>query len=157
MGLVLDAAMRNIEAGGGGPFAAAVFEMDTGKLVSLGVNLVTSQGLSMLHAEMVAISLAQRKLGQYDLAEADPGGLELISSAEPCAMCLGAIPWSGVKRVVSGAADAAVRAIGFDEGNKAADWIAGLKRRGIEVWPRISESRADAVLQAFRDKGGRLY
>ena len=71
MGFVIEASRLNIEHQTGGPFGAAIFESDTGKLVSLGVNLVTSQGSSILHAEMVAIALAQLKLGTYDLGRAD--------------------------------------------------------------------------------------
>ena len=69
MSLVIEAAQRNISEGTGGPFAAAVFEMDSGKLISLGMNLVLSEGLSILHAEMVAFALAQKKVGSYDLED----------------------------------------------------------------------------------------
>jgi tRNA(Arg) A34 adenosine deaminase TadA len=84
MDFVISAARKNVEVGCGGPFAAAVFESETGKLISLGVNLVTTQGLSILHAEIVALAVAQRKLGTYDLAVPRH---ELVTSAEPCAMC----------------------------------------------------------------------
>ena len=48
MAFVIEASRRNIEKKTGGPFAAAVFEKDSGKLISLGVNLVPSQRLSVL-------------------------------------------------------------------------------------------------------------
>jgi len=67
MSFVIEAAQLNISKSTGGPFAAAVFETESGKLVSLGVNLVTSEGLSILHAEIVAFALAQKKIGSYDL------------------------------------------------------------------------------------------
>ena len=42
MTLVIEAARCNVAEGTGGPFAAAVFEMESGRLVSLGLNLVTT-------------------------------------------------------------------------------------------------------------------
>jgi len=131
--------------------------MDTGKLVSLGVNLVTSQGLSLLHAEMVAFALAQRKLGTYDLGRQGLPRHELVASTEPCAMCIGAISWSGVRKVVCAAEDADARAIGFDEGPKMADWQDALKRRGIAVESGVQRADAAAVLAWYAQSGGRIY
>ena len=69
MDFVISASRHNVREGTGGPFAAAIFAIETGELVSLGVNLVMTQGMSFLHAEIVALALAQRKLGCYDLGE----------------------------------------------------------------------------------------
>lgn len=52
--LVIRLAQQNIDNQTGGPFAAAVFEKTTGKLVSIGVNRVTTLNCSSLHAEIVA-------------------------------------------------------------------------------------------------------
>ncbi len=157
MGLVIAASRKNVEEQTGGPFAAAIFQMDTGKLVSLGVNLVTSQGLSLLHAEMVAFALAQRKLGTYDLGRLGLPRHELVASTEPCAMCIGAISWSGVRRVVCAADDADARAIGFDEGPKMPGWQDALNSRGIEVVSGRSREEAAAVLAWYAKSGGRIY
>lgn len=157
MAFVIGAARRNVEKGTGGPFGAGVFEVESGRLMALGVNLVTAVGLSMLHAEMVAISLAQRRLGVYDLGAPGLPALELVSSAEPCAMCCGAIPWSGVGRLVYAAREADVRGIGFDEGDKAPDWRQSLGRRGIEVIPEVMRTEATDVLAAYAAVGGGIY
>src|SRR5687767_7097313 len=74
MSFVIEASRRNVDEGTGGPFAAAVFEMHSGKLIALGVNGVVAQGMSILHAEMTALAAAQRKLATYDLSS--PGLLE---------------------------------------------------------------------------------
>jgi tRNA(Arg) A34 adenosine deaminase TadA len=157
MAFVIAAARMNVEQGTGGPFAAAVFEAGTGKLVSLGVNLVTSRNLSMLHAEMVALAVAQRKLGTYDLGAESLAVHELIASTEPCSMCLGAIPWSGIRQVATGARDEDARAIGFDEGTKPGDWIGSLTSRGIKVSPDIERESARTVLQLYVQENGRIY
>jgi len=156
MAFVLAAAQRNIEKETGGPFAAAIFAADNGELVALGVNLVTTQGLSALHAEVVAISLAQRKFDTYDLSEA-PRRLRLVSSTEPCAMCLGAIPWSGVGELITGAREEDARAIGFDEGAKPENWSATLDERGIQVTTDILRRDAKKVLQHYLETSGTVY
>lgn len=157
MSFVIEAARLNVANGTGGPFAAAVFERDSGMLVSLGVNLVTSAGMSILHAEMVALSLAQAKLGGYDLGGPGLPAHELVTATEPCAMCLGAIPWSGVRRLITGARDADARAIGFDEGPKTAEWRNELEKRGISVICDVERENAVRVLRDYSLRGGAIY
>lgn len=156
MKFVIAASQRNINKDTGGPFAAGVFETESGKLISLGVNLVTSQGLSILHAEILAISLAQQQLGSYELAKSEHR-LELLTSTEPCAMCLGAIPWSGIHRVVCAATGKDAEAIGFDEGDKPNAWKAGLEKRKIEVITGVCRDEAKAVLNSYANKNGHIY
>jgi tRNA(Arg) A34 adenosine deaminase TadA len=157
MSFVIAAARLNISKGTGGPFAAAVFEIESGKLISLGVNLVTSQGLSILHAEMVAFALAQKKIGSYDLGRHDLPAHELVTSIEPCAMCFGAIPWSGVRRVIAGARDSDARSIGFDEGPKLKDWRSELEKRGIATICDVRREAAAQVLLDYSLQGGKIY
>lgn len=157
MDFVIAASMRNVEERTGGPFAAAIFESASGELVSLGVNLVMTQGFSILHAEVVAIAVAQKKLNTYDLGGPSVPNHELVISAEPCAMCFGAIPWSGVRRVITAAFDQDARSIGFDEGPKPEDWINSLKERGIEVINNINREKANAVLKFYQNNNGHIY
>ncbi len=156
MRFVIGAARRNIDEGCG-PFAAAVFERETGALVSLGVNLVESRNCSILHAELVAIMLAQQHLGTYDLGGSGLPAHELASSAEPGAMCFGAIPWSGVRSLVTGAVGEEVRLIGFDEGAKPENWIEELESRGIRVRTGVEREQAKKVLRLYQQSGGRIY
>ncbi|WP_025270735.1 nucleoside deaminase [Hippea sp. KM1] len=139
---------------GGGPFGAAVFSKD-GKLISCGVNLVVKEGLSILHAEVVAITIAQRKLNTYSLSKG--GHFELFSSSEPCAMCLGAILWSGIKRVVWAADSIKARSIGFDEGPVfEASWDY-LKKKGIEIEGGLLKDEAARVLDYYKRINGVIY
>lgn len=156
MRLTIDLARRNVRAGTGGPFGAAVFNRD-GRLISAGMNLVTALNCSVLHAEIVALVLAQQKLERFDLSDGGKECFELVSAAEPCAMCLGAIPWSGVSKVIIGARDADVRSIGFDEGIKPAEWFEGLRDRGIVVQRDVLREEATAVLKEYVAAGGEIY
>jgi len=156
MRFVIGLSRANIERRTGGPFGAAVFEADSGRVLGAGVNLVEASNCSMAHAEMVAIATAQQALGHYDLG----GGTsvyELVTSAEPCAMCLGAIPWSGIRRVVCAARGEDACEIGFDEGAKPADWVGELRQRGIEVLRDVLREEAQAVLRQYARTGGLIY
>jgi tRNA(Arg) A34 adenosine deaminase TadA len=151
---VLGLARRNIEEATGGPFAAAVFDLRDGALISAGVNVVEPSQLSSAHAEVMALSLAQHSLSAYDLSRLP---LQLVSSAEPCSMCLGAIHWAGFRSVAYAATDADVRTIGFDEGHKPSDWQAALAQRGIEVLREVLRPEGQAVLALYRAHQGQIY
>jgi len=157
MDFVVEASRLNVEKETGGPFAAAVFERDSGRLVSLGVNLVIPLGASILHAEIIAITLAQRQAGTYDLGASGLPRHELIASTEPCAMCIGALCWSGIMRLVSGATDSDARAIGFDEGPKSDIWRGALEERNIDVVSEVHRTKAAEVLSEYLRRGGRIY
>lgn len=155
MQLAIALSEENVRQQTGGPFAALVVNEDTCELVSVGINLVTTAGLSIAHAEMVALSLAQISVGEWNLSHA--GRLQLVTSCEPCAMCFGAMPWSGVKSLVCGARKKDAEAAGFDEGDKPDHWVRSLQRRGIVVQSRVLRLEAAAVLAHYRDSGGAIY
>ncbi len=154
MELAIELSRLNIEHGGG-PFGAIIVDRDSDKVVAAGVNLVTTHNLSCAHAEMVAISMAQQNLDCFSLRE--HGNYQLVTSCEPCAMCFGAIPWSGVTRVICGATKADAEAIGFDEGPKPDAWIAALETRGIDVVTEIERTQAQAVLNKYSKMAGLVY
>ncbi|MCM1981837.1 nucleoside deaminase [Lyngbya confervoides] len=157
MAFILRTAQENINHHSGGPFAAGVFELESGRLVAVGVNLVPTLQLSILHAEIMAIALAQARLKTYDLGALGLPAHELVTSTEPCAMCFGAIPWSGVKRVVTGATSQDAIAIGFDEGPKPDAWVEALQSRGISVIEAVQQAEAVAILQNYARQGGEIY
>jgi tRNA(Arg) A34 adenosine deaminase TadA len=156
MRFVIRLARHNVERRTGGPFGAGVFDRE-GRLVAPGVNIVMSSNCSVLHAEIVALVLAQSKLGSYDIGDGGKDYYELVTSTEPCAMCLGAIPWSGVSGLICGARDEDARNIGFDEGPKRQDWILTLQERGIQVIRDVLREEAASVLQYYAETGGLIY
>lgn len=157
MRVAIEAAARNVRHGTGGPFGTVVVEVASGAVAGIGVNIVVSGGSSVLHAEMVAMMRAQHRAGFHKVGGADGIPMTLYTSAEPCAMCMGAIPWSGVDRVVCAATDADVRSIGFDEGDKPANWLSAYRLRGIAVSNGILRDEAVAVLRAYQTSGGVVY
>ncbi|HET9928845.1 MAG TPA: nucleoside deaminase, partial [Rubrobacter sp.] len=154
MRLVVELSRLNVEHGTGGPFGAAIFERETGRLLAPGVNLVVPASCSVAHAEMVAIMIAQQVAGDFDLGGGGKPAYELYASTEPCAMCLGATPWSGVRGLLCGARDEDARAVGFDEGVKLPDWITALEERGISVKRDVLREDAARVLRDYANSGG---
>lgn len=156
--LVLGLAARNVEHRSGGPFAAAVFEQEAGRLVAVGVNGVVSQNSSLAHAEMLAIGLAQAALGTYDLGDPTLPAYQLVTSSQMCAMCLGAVVWSGVREVVySTTAGDVTATAGFDEGPNPADYRRQLVSRGISVIPAVMRDKGLAVLRSYVASGVIVY
>ena len=157
MGLAVELSRRNVAEGTGGPFGAAVFDLSTFRLLALGVNLVMPTSSAAAHAESVAICLAGQAVGNYDLGVGSGVPTELVTSCSPCAMCLGAVPWSGVSSLVIAAREEDARSVGFDEGNRPSDWVAGLKRRGIAVTEDVLRAEAVEVLREYVHEGGFIY
>ena len=131
MAFAIRLAETNVAEETGGPFGSAIFEMDSGRLIGAGVNRVVATSMAIAHAEMVAIAMAGVSIGSHDMASR--GRTQLVATTEPCAMCMGAVGWSGVTSLVCGARDEDARAVGFDEGAKPAEWIRDLSDSGIEV------------------------
>ena len=157
MRLVVGLAHENVRRRTGGPFGAAIFERETGRLLAPGVNLVVGSCCSVFHAEMVAIMIAQKIFGNFDLGEVSGPTYELVTSTEPCAMCLGATPWSGVRGLVCGARDEDASAVGFDEGSKPPEWVSALEERGITVARDVLREEAAGVLREYAATGGEIY
>jgi tRNA(Arg) A34 adenosine deaminase TadA len=149
MRLVHRLADRNWREGNGGPFAALVAERDTGRIVSVGVNVVLGSGVSSAHAEVVALGLAQTGIGGWDLGAAGLPAHELVVNWRPCIQCYGATMWSGVRSlVVAGEGKELEEITTFDEGPLGADWAEQFEARGIEV---VSDVLRDEALKVFRN------
>lgn len=157
MRLAVDLSRENVIRKTGGPFGAAIFERDSGRLVAVGVNSVTRHNNCTLHGEMVAFMMAQARLGNFSLGAPGMPAHELVTSCEPCAMCLGAILWSGVTRVVCGAARQDATELKFEEGPVFPESYKYLEDRGIEIVHGVLRGEARAVLELYRSGGGPIY
>jgi tRNA(Arg) A34 adenosine deaminase TadA len=149
--LVNRLAARNWREGNGGPFAALVAEADTGRIVSVGVNVVLSTGISSGHAEVVALGLAQARVGAWDLGGDGRPRHELIVNWRPCVQCYGAAMWSGVVRLaIAGSGPECEELTTFDEGPMIDDWADAFETRGITVVDDVAKEEAVAVFRSYR-------
>jgi len=111
-------ALAEAQAAGGNdevPVGAVVVQ--GGKLIARGQNRTRRDGVVQAHAELVALSAAERAAGDFRLE-----GCELYVTVEPCLMCLGAIMQARVSRLVYGAPEPKFGALGsrFDLGGHPA-------------------------------------
>ena len=157
MRLAIAVSRENVSRGSGGPFGAAVVERESGRLVAVGMNSVVRLNNCTLHGEMVAFMMAQRREGSFSLYRPDGPVHELVTSCEPCAMCLGATLWSGVRRVVYGAAREDASKLGFEEGPVFPESYEYLEERGIEIVRGVLREEARAVLELYRTQRGQIY
>ena len=99
---------EGIETGNGGPFGCVIVQGD--KIVGEGCNMVTSTNDPTAHAEVVAVRNACKNLNTFQL-----DGCDVYTSCEPCPMCLGALYWARVRRVIYGNTRYEAAAIEFDD------------------------------------------
>ncbi|KAF1894202.1 hypothetical protein Lal_00004126 [Lupinus albus] len=130
----IEEAYRGVECGDGHPFGAVVVRND-GVVVSCH-NMVLRNKDPTAHAEITAIRevKACQKLNQIDLSDC-----EIYASCEPCSMCLGAIHFSRIKRLVYGAKAESAIVAGFShkphlEIKKSEDKIAMLAEQVFEKY-----------------------
>jgi tRNA(Arg) A34 adenosine deaminase TadA len=108
---------RSAREDGRHPFGALVVSEGGATIVEARNNAVLPKGDPTQHAETVACSQAARLLPEAELAKCT-----LYTSTEPCAMCAGAIYWTGIGRVVYALAEAGLmRYTGSHEENPTLD------------------------------------
>ena len=103
----IDLSIENV-ANGGGPFGAVIVR--NGEIIATGTNRVTANNDPTAHAEVSAIRSACAKVQNFKLE-----GCTCYTSCEPCPMCLSALYWAGVERIVYGNTKEDAKAINFDD------------------------------------------
>ena len=94
------------KAHGKHPFAALIVDAQHEVLAEAGNAFGWPDGDATGHAELLAVREASRRFPPAHLAQAT-----LYSSAEPCAMCAGAVYWAGLRRVVYALSEARLRTL----------------------------------------------
>lgn len=110
------------------------------KIISRGYNLRESKKNSLMHAEIIAINNACKKLKSWRLDECD-----LYVTLEPCPMCAGAIIQSRIKNIFYGAKDYKA---GCDQ-SKVSLFEKGLFNHNVNVVGCIMESECGEILKKF--------
>lgn len=140
--------VEKMEANAGGPFGAVVVRH--GEILGRGWNQVTSTNDPTAHAEVVAIRDACSRLKTFSLA-----GCEIYSSCEPCPLCLAAIYWARLDRIIYAATCDDAAAAGFDDRSFYREVSKPAGERSI---PMVQALRDEAVvaLQAWVKKEDRI-
>lgn len=128
----------------GGPFGAVIVK--DGKIIAEGRNEVTSTNDPTAHAEVQAIRKAGKVIGDFNLA-----GSVLYSSCEPCPMCLSAIYWARIDRVIYANTRHDAAEIGFDDAFIYSELGKDAAERRVSCVHHPLEP-ANAVFQAWLNK-----
>ena len=124
---------------GGGPFGAVIVK--NGKIIASGVNKVTDHNDPTAHAEVNAIRTACKTLNTFDLS-----GCEIYSSCEPCPMCLGAIYWARLSKLVFANTKSDARDIDFDDSFIYDEIAMPIEKRSLPTTTMLREE----ALEAFK-------
>lgn len=107
MNQAIEKAKETMNLNIGGPFGALITDRE-GNLISISSNSVLKDHDPTAHAEINAIRAASKQLQTHDLS-----GCTLYATSFPCPMCLGAIIWANIKKVVYGCRPEDADKIGF--------------------------------------------
>ena len=99
---------QNLQLAHGGPFGAIIVQ--DGNIIARGWNQVLKLKDPTAHAEIMAIRNACTELDDYILR-----GTTIYTSCEPCPMCLAAIHWARIDRIVYANTRKDAADIGFDD------------------------------------------
>jgi tRNA(Arg) A34 adenosine deaminase TadA len=140
---------EHMRRGAGGPFGAVIADA-RGRIISEGWNCVTSSNDPTAHAEVTAIRRACTDLGRFDLS-----GHVIYSSCEPCPMCLAAVYWARLDRLVFANSREEAAAIGFDDAAIYAEIPKDIGERSIPT-THMPTSEAKAVFAEWMAKTDRI-
>jgi guanine deaminase len=145
--LAIETASDNIKEQGG-PFGAVI--VSKGKIISRAGNSVVTGHDPTAHAEVQAIRMAAGAMGTHDLS-----GCVIYSSCEPCPMCLGAIYWAGIRRLVFASDRYKAAASGFDDEMIYTELALDHEKRSI-VMNRGMEDEGDYVFRLWDNFPGKI-
>jgi guanine deaminase len=148
LGAAVALSRQHMEGGAGGPFGAVIVR--DGRIIAEGWNQVTSSHDPTAHAEVVAIRRACAALGDFSLA-----GATIYSSCEPCPMCLAAIYWARLERLVFANTREQAAAIGFDDAFLYAE-VPKLPHERQMPTDRIAMAEAEEVFALWTSKADKI-
>jgi guanine deaminase len=139
---------KHMAEGAGGPFGAVIVRDD--QIIAEGWNQVTSSHDPTAHAEVVAIRRACAAVGDFSLH-----GAVIYSSCEPCPMCLAAIYWARLERLVFANTREQAAAIGFDDAFLYAEVPKSPHERQMPT-DRIAMAEAEDVFALWMGKADKI-
>ncbi len=132
-------AVESVDKRTGGPFGAVIVRND--RIVGRGANTVTSANDPTAHAEIMAIRAACQNLNTFVLDDC-----VCYTSCEPCPMCLGALYWARIRRVVYACTEEDAQRFGFDDARIRAELCQPTPHRQLHLHQMLRS----AALDAFR-------
>ncbi len=129
------------------PYGAVVVR--DGKIIGRSDAEVPIANTAISHAELRAIEDAMGEMGGHLCAEGGHGAT-IYSSCEPCAMCMGAILYTGISRLIYGATLEDSAECVNDILASSEDIANACRNRTIEIVPEVLRSEAKEVLDKWK-------
>lgn len=150
MQLAIESAREGIHANEGGPFGACVVKGD--KVISVAHNTVLKDKDPTCHAEMNAIRQAAKALNTFDLT-----GCEIYSTVDPCPMCLTAIYWARIDKIIVGANNELAAKYGFDDQEFYHQVKASHEVRKVPSERGLLAQESEEVFKEWQSLGREIY
>ena len=148
MALAIDLSAKALDDDVGGPFGAVVVR--DGQVIGTGRNRVLADGDPTAHAEVLAIRAACRSIRDHRLT-----GCAVYTSSEPCPMCMAALYWARVDRVLYANVRRDAAEIGFDDEWLYLELAAAVSDRKLTM-SRLPSSEAKAVFDRWFARPDRI-
>ena len=145
MRMALAEALGGMRANQGGPFGAVIVAPG-GRVVARAHNRVIATKDPTAHAEIEAIREASRALGRYDLSDC-----AMYASSEPCPMCLAAILWARIPRILYGCTHEQAARAGFSDSD-ISDVIRGTSTARPVAFEQLDEKECLIALREWEAK-----
>ncbi len=140
-------ARQAIKENSGGPFGAVVVHRE--RIIGRGMNTVLRDHDPTAHAEINAIREAAGKIQKHNLGECF-----LVSTSEPCPMCLMAAHWADLQKIYYAAPHSLARQYGFRD-EKLAQMIDNSYIRVIAVDDFYQQ--AEDLFKLWKEQGSQVY
>jgi tRNA(Arg) A34 adenosine deaminase TadA len=144
----IELSLKNVDSGDGGPFGAVVVR--GGEVIARGRNQVLRDNDPTAHAEVVAIRQACARLDAFSLE-----GCEICASCQPCSMCLSAIYWARIERIMFAADAGDAAAAGFDDAAFYEELAKPMKERAIPMTQAL-RGEAQRAFQLWLENPARV-
>lgn len=144
MQVAIQLGRTGMEENEGGPFGAIV--VCEGEIIGRGNNQVTSSNDPTAHAEVLAIRHACAHLQNFVLHDC-----VIYTSCEPCPMCLGAIYWARIERIVYAGTRHDAAQYGFSDEDIYRECTVPLHERTIPI-ENVAREEALAMFRAWDKK-----
>jgi guanine deaminase len=138
--MAIELSEQHSRARDGGPFGAVVVRNN--EIIATGWNQVPSANDPTAHAEIVAIRGAAAHVRSFQLR-----GCVLYASCEPCPMCLAAVYWARIDRVVFAATRQDSAAAGFDDAELYSQLALPMAERKLPMRQLLRDQARDVLEQ----------
>ena len=141
--LAVDEARVGLSKKDGGPFGTIIVNKE-GKIIGRGHNCVCKNNDPTAHAEVMAIRNACHNTNNYHLTDCI-----IYTTTEPCPMCLSAIVWADIKKVIYSTTRTDAANIGFKD-EDIYDYLEG-KNLGLLSVKKVENIECEKLLHDYND------